>query len=188
MSFRSSHLAIFIIVLSIASGKIVPLWLRIVFRHPTFAHFQRFYPGSKRMSITPDFIRFLSLLCTRVVRLAFLFLLFCGIKSRKFCIFSPNLTQFFQNICIFQKKALPLHRNLQEGPDGEPTVNRQSRLMSSLCQAKNGPFFVQYILYYIFIYNIQFNTLFYGRNTHHISHRHDSRQDERKGHRLLLHA
>jgi hypothetical protein len=27
----------------------------IVFGHPTFVRFQRFYPGSKRMSITPEF-------------------------------------------------------------------------------------------------------------------------------------
>ena len=35
----------------------------IVFRHPTFVRFQRFYPGSKRMSITPDFIRILFVEC-----------------------------------------------------------------------------------------------------------------------------
>ena len=122
--------------------------------------FQRFYPGSKRMSITPDFIRFFFLLCARVVRLAFLFLLFRGIKSRKFYLSSPNLTKFSPNICIYQKKALPLHSHLAYRTDGEPTVNRQSRLTSSLCQAKNEPILVQYLLYYIFIYNIQFNTLF----------------------------
>ena len=84
--------------------------VRIPFGHPTFVHFQRFYPGSIRMSFTPDFIRFFFLLCARVVRLAFLFLLFRGIKSLKHCLFSPNLTNFFRNICIYQKKALPLQR------------------------------------------------------------------------------
>ena len=69
----------------------------------------------------------------------FLFLLFRGIKSRKLCLFSPNLTHFFQNICIYQKKALPLHHHLATLTDGEPTVNRQSRLTLRLCQAKNEP-------------------------------------------------
>ena len=37
--------------------------VRIVFGHPTFVHFPKLHSGSKRMSITPDFIRILFVEC-----------------------------------------------------------------------------------------------------------------------------
>ena len=62
------------------------------------------------------------------------------------------LTHFFRKICISQKKALPLHRHLPYRTDGEPTVNRQSRLTSSLCQAKERLiFYATYTILYIYI-------------------------------------
>ena len=145
MIFRSSHLTIFFIVLSIAS------------------EFDSDIPPS---SISRDFIlvqnvcplpRILSGFSLCYVRESsgsrLFFFLSTGLNPASlhplapflltshiyFPIFFPHLSLSFRNICNSQNFSILLCIHFAWCTDGQPTVNRQSRLMSQYCQATFAP-------------------------------------------------